>query len=113
MRIGSYFDSGRTAEYHAAALECSINEPFVLLRFTLGDRAPTITGVKVYGSDHSIPSEINMEVDFAWNGSQNMELFVRPVPKSMGPATVFAAIISQIILLKVSKLQCTLRSCST
>ncbi len=74
-----------TAEYHAAALECSINEPFVLLRFTLGDRAPTITGVKVYGSDHSIPSEINMEVDFAWNGSQNMELFVAACSKKHGP----------------------------
>ncbi len=42
-----------------------------------------------------------MEVDFAWNGSQNMELFVRPVPKSLGPATVVAAIISQMVLLKV------------
>ncbi|KAK9861272.1 hypothetical protein WJX84_001563 [Apatococcus fuscideae] len=70
-------------------------------RFTLGNRAPTITGVKVYGTEHSVPSEINMEVDFAWNGNQNMELFVRPVPKSMGPATIFAAIISQIVLLKV------------
>ena len=71
-------------------------------RFTLGNRAPTITGVKVYGSEHSVPSEINMEVDFAWNGNQNMELFVRPVPKSMGPATIFAAVISQIVLLKVN-----------
>ena len=91
--LGSTLSSASIQQLHGGPEDLS-------RRFDLGDAAPQANGVKVYPMDNS-QEEIMIEVDFSWEGNQDVQLTMKPIPKHLGPFTPAGAILSSIIKLRV------------
>ncbi|BDA48413.1 Synaptotagmin-2 [Coccomyxa sp. Obi] len=74
-----------------------------LIKFDLGEKAPHISGVKVYRVDNQTTDEVIMECDFMWAGQQDVQILVEPVPRIVSKALIgIGTVISKLIRLKVS-----------
>lgn len=70
-------------------------------RFTLGDNAPQVSGVKVYQSEASGADEVIMELDFGWSSDAEMSMIVHPMPHQAWLATPVVEVLSKLIVVKV------------
>ena len=70
----------------------------ICCRLSLGTVAPELHRVCVQPPSHG---KISLEADFTWKGNQELQLIIKPLPRRMGPATLFLHLLSGIVRLRV------------
>ncbi|KAK9917790.1 hypothetical protein WJX75_008296 [Coccomyxa subellipsoidea] len=81
-------------------------ESIKLIKFDLGEKAPHISGVKVYRAENQTNDEVILECDFMWAGQQDVQILVKPVPRFVSKWLIgIGKVISTLIRLKVSMMR--------
>ncbi|EIE27751.1 hypothetical protein COCSUDRAFT_45975 [Coccomyxa subellipsoidea C-169] len=81
-------------------------ESIKLIKFDLGEKAPHISGVKVYRAENQAVDEVIIECDFMWAGQQDVQILVKPVPRFVSKVLIgVGKLISNLIRLKVSMMR--------
>lgn len=70
-------------------------------RFDLGDKPPQVNGIKVY-KNQAVKDQVIMEADFVWAGNNDVQLVVKPIPKTLGGIEAVGKAIGNLISLRVS-----------
>ena len=70
-------------------------------RFDLGNKPPQVNGIKVY-KNQAVKDQVIIEADFVWAGNNDVQLVVKPIPKTLGGIEAVGKAIGNLISLRVS-----------
>ncbi|KAK9807354.1 hypothetical protein WJX73_005591 [Symbiochloris irregularis] len=71
-----------------------------LYRFDLGDKPPQVNGMKVY-KNQAVKDQVIIEADFVWAGANDVQLVVKPIPKTLGGIEAVGKAVGNLISLRV------------